>query len=97
MNSLRSEGLVETPARQDLLDRLRAYAAAGHGVVLVLHDLLQAGRVADDVLLLKEGRAIAFGAAADVLTPANLAAAFDIRVDIARDPDGRLVCLPLGR
>src|SRR3546814_4608144 len=37
------------PAHQiDILDRLRARAAAGAGVAIVLHDLVQAGRAADD-------------------------------------------------
>src|SRR3546814_7265017 len=48
------------PAHQiDILDRLRARAAAGAGVAIVLHDLVQAGRAADDVLLLKAGRVAA--------------------------------------
>ena len=86
------------PAHQiDLLDRLRDVAAAGAGVVIVLHDLLQAGRAADDVLLLRAGRVLAFGPAVDVLTAANLAAAYDIRVEIRRDSHGRPLCIPLGR
>jgi len=86
------------PAHQiDLLDRLREVAAAGAGVVIVLHDLLQAGRAADDVLLLRDGRVLAFGPAAAVLTEANLAAAYDIRVEVRRDAHGRPLCLPLGR
>ncbi|RIA43691.1 iron complex transport system ATP-binding protein [Hephaestia caeni] len=86
------------PAHQiDILDRLRARAAAGAGVAIVLHDLVQAGRAADDVLLLKAGRVAAFGPAAQVLTPANLRAVFAIDVSVTADSAGRPLCIPIGR
>jgi iron complex transport system ATP-binding protein len=86
------------PAHQiDLLDRLREVAAAGAGVVIVLHDLLQAGRAADDVLLLRDGGVLAFGPASEVLTAANLAAAYDIAVEVRIDAAGRPLCIPIGR
>ncbi|MES2754539.1 MAG: ABC transporter ATP-binding protein [Pseudomonadota bacterium] len=48
------------PAHQlDLLARLRSVADAGAGVVLVLHDLAQAARIADDVIVLERGRVVA--------------------------------------
>ncbi|MGN6269145.1 MAG: ABC transporter ATP-binding protein [Sphingomonas sp.] len=86
------------PAHQiDILDRLRARAAAGTGVVIVLHDLIQAGRAADDVLLLKDGEVAAFGPAADVLTPDRLRDVFDVEVQMAEGPDGRLLPIALNR
>jgi iron complex transport system ATP-binding protein len=86
------------PAHQiDILDRLRARAAAGMGVVIVLHDLIQAGRAADDVLLLKAGEVAAFGLAAEVLTPPLLRVLFDVEVQMAKAPDGRLLPIALGR
>ena len=86
------------PAHQiDILDRLRALAAAGMGVVIVLHDLVQAGRAADDVLLLKDGGVAAFGPAAEVLTPPRLRALFDVEVQMAESPDGRRLPIALGR
>jgi len=86
------------PAHQlDILDRLQQVARGGAGVAIVLHDLLHAGRVADDVLLLKAGRVLASGDAATVLTQENLRAAFEIEVSIERDARGRLVCVPIGR
>jgi len=86
------------PAHQiDILDRLRARAAAGTGVVIVLHDLVQAGRAADDVLLLKHGAVAAFGAAAEVLTPDRLRAVFDIAVTVLPDATGRPLCVPVER
>ena len=86
------------PAHQlDLLDRLRGVAAVGRGVVVVLHDLLHAGRIADDVLLLQHGRVVAHGPTAQVLTAESLARVFDIAVQISHDADGRPVCVPTGR
>ncbi|MCP3736445.1 ABC transporter ATP-binding protein [Sphingomonas sp. RP10(2022)] len=83
------------PAHQvDILDRLRGVAVAGRGVVLVLHDLAQAARVADDVLLLRDGAVVAAGPAADVLTPSTVARVFDVRV--ATLPGGRMM-VPIGR
>ncbi|TPG38622.1 ABC transporter ATP-binding protein [Sphingomonas koreensis] len=86
------------PAHQiDILDRLRGRAAGGTGVVIVLHDLIQAGRAADDVLLLKNGQVAAFGAAADVLTADRLRQVFEIEVAVSSDAAGRPLCLPIGR
>jgi len=83
------------PAHQvDILDRLRGVAAEGRGVVLVLHDLAQAARVADDVLLVKDGRIVAAGPVADVLTPASVAAVFDVRVATLA---GSRMMVPIGR
>ncbi|MDB5704565.1 MAG: transporter [Sphingomonas bacterium] len=81
----------------DILDRLAEVAKQGRGVGIVLHDLLHAGRIADDVLLLKDGRVLASGAAEAVLTRENLREAFEIEVSVGRDAQDRLVCLPLGR
>jgi iron complex transport system ATP-binding protein len=52
-----------------------------------------AARVADDLLILKDGRAIAFGPCAEVLTPATLEAAFDMPLDVI-DLQGRTAILP---
>lgn len=86
------------PAHQiDILDRLRALAAGGTGVVIVLHDLVQAARAADDVLLLKDGRVAAFGPAAEVLTADLLRAVFDVEVTIVRGPHGRALPIATAR
>ncbi|USI71440.1 ABC transporter ATP-binding protein [Sphingomonas morindae] len=86
------------PAHQlDVLDRLRAVAAGGAGVILVLHDLHLAARVADQVVLLRDGRLVAAGDSAATLTPATLAETFGIRVEIGRAADGGRFILPLGR
>ncbi|WP_375392019.1 ABC transporter ATP-binding protein [uncultured Sphingomonas sp.] len=81
----------------DTLALFRAAAAAGAGVVLVLHDLTQAARVADDVVLLRDGRVLAAGPAQAVLTPAHLAAAYGVEVGLATDAAGRPLIFPIGR
>jgi iron complex transport system ATP-binding protein len=85
------------PAHQiDLVDRLRVHAAAGVGVMLVLHDLVQAQRAADDALLIDAGRIVAAGPVGQVLTPDRLASAFGIRVAAVED-QGRRLWVPVGR
>ncbi|WP_010545707.1 ABC transporter ATP-binding protein [Sphingomonas elodea] len=81
----------------DLLDRLRALAAGGMGVVIVLHDLVQAARAADDVLLLREGRPVAVGPAATTLAHQPLREAFGVEVMVIGDDQGRLLPVPIGR
>lgn len=81
--------------RLDLLARLRAVAAAGAAVALVLHDLSHAARIADDALVLRAGRVLAAGPAAEVLAPGPLEAAFDVTIWRATGPDGGPVLLPV--
>ncbi|UZK67549.1 ABC transporter ATP-binding protein [Sphingomonas sp. M1-B02] len=80
-----------------LLDQLRALAASGMGVVIVLHDLIQAARAADDVLLLKGGKVVAFGTAAEALSHQPLREAFGVEVMVIPDEQGRLLPVPIGR
>jgi len=86
------------PAHQlDLLDRLRGQAARGVGVVVVLHDLVQAARVADEILLLRDGRVFAFGPPDEVLTQQHLRDAFGVDVLLFADAQGRMLPVPAGR
>jgi iron complex transport system ATP-binding protein len=86
------------PAHQiDVLARLRDVAREGAGVVVVLHDLNQAARVADDVVLLREGRVVATGAAEAVLVPPTIAETYGVTVEIGRAADGRRFIVPLER
>lgn len=81
----------------DLLDQLRVLADGGMGVVIVLHDLLQAARAADDVLLLREGKVVAFGSAKEALAHQPLREAFGVEVMVIGDDQGRLLPVPIGR
>jgi iron complex transport system ATP-binding protein len=72
----------------DALRRLRARADAGRTVLLSVHEIDLALRFADDVVALRDGRPIWAGPVATVMTEANLARLFDIRVRIGHDADG---------
>jgi iron complex transport system ATP-binding protein len=86
------------PAHQlDVLGQLREVAARGAGVIVVLHDLVHATRVADDVVLLREGRVIAQGLRDDVLGAEHLRATFGIDVFIGHAEDGERFVVPLRR
>lgn len=68
------------PAHQlAVLARLSDYAKAGAGVVVVLHDINHAARIADHVLLMKDGAVLADGPSAHVFTPTALEQAFAVR------------------
>lgn len=84
---------LDPPHQQDVLHLMRAAADAGKGVLVVLHQLEAAARVADDLLILKDGRTVAFGPCAEVLTPATLEAAFNMPMDVI-DLQGRTAILP---
>ncbi|CAL9673553.1 ABC transporter ATP-binding protein [Streptomyces sp. enrichment culture] len=83
----------------ETLDLVRDLAEE-HGIAvgLVLHDLDQASRVADTLVLMRSGRVHATGAPADVLTAENIREVYDIRVEVGTDPrTGRLRIDPIGR
>ncbi|APU14177.1 ABC-type cobalamin/Fe3+-siderophore transport system, ATPase component [Actinoalloteichus sp. GBA129-24] len=83
----------------EILDVVRDLADEhGVGVGVVLHDLDQAGAIADRLVLLEEGRITADGTPGDVLTTTNLTRAYGIRVDVDVDPiDGRIHTRAVGR
>jgi iron complex transport system ATP-binding protein len=67
----------------------------GMTIVLVLHDLNQAARYADRMIVLKRGAVVADGTPNAILTPDLLAEVFGVQVNIVIDPStGTPVCLP---
>jgi iron complex transport system ATP-binding protein len=76
----------------DLVDGLRA---EGLTVVSALHDLTLAGQYADQLVLLDEGKAVAAGAAADVLTESLIGRVYSARVSVSDGRDGRPVVAPV--
>ncbi len=69
----------------------------GLTIVLVLHDLNQAARYAERLVVLDRGRIVADGVPRDVLTTALLAEVFGVRTHILADPEsGAPLCLPYG-
>jgi iron complex transport system ATP-binding protein len=74
--------------------------AVEHGVAVgvVLHDLVHAAEVADEVVLLHDRRVLAVGTPDAVLTEANLTTAYGIPVHVSADPTtGALSLRPVGR
>ncbi len=64
-------------------------------ILLVLHDLNQAARYADRMIVLNDGRIVTDGTPEEVLTPPLLAEVFRVRANVVRDPaSGTPVCLP---
>ena len=76
----------------DTVALLRAFAdEEGHGVVMTLHDLDVALRLADRVIVLAGGRLIADGAPLQALTPAVLAQAYGVEAAIVAGMAGPLI------
>lgn len=80
------------PAHQlDVAELLRSMAGRGTGILVTLHDLGLAMRLADRLVVLAEGRVIADGAPGDALTPDILLRAYGIEVVLGEGAGGPLV------
>ncbi|MET8353169.1 MULTISPECIES: ABC transporter ATP-binding protein [unclassified Micromonospora] len=83
----------------EILDLVRDLAD-DHGVAVgvVLHDLNQAAAVADEVVLLHNGRVRATGTPAAVFTENALTETYGIRIEVSTDPlSGLVTTRPVGR
>ncbi len=86
------------PAHQfDVLERLKNYAAAGKGVIVVLHDLTQAARFADDIMVMKDGAILAAGPRNEVMTAEIMAQAYGVEVQIGTSDTGEPLVVPVRR
>ncbi len=84
------------PAHQlEVGAQLRAVAAAGSGVVLVVHDLNLAARLADDVVLLRDGGVIAAGPAATTLTATLVGETYGLTVETGITASGQRYIVPV--
>lgn len=72
----------------DLAALLQRLHADGRTLVVALHELDLAARLADQVLLLHRGRLVAAGTPADVLTPAHIAEVFGVTATVTPSADG---------
>lgn len=77
----------------NILELLKAMAAGGRAVLMVLHDLGLARRYCDDVIVLNDGMVSAAGPAAEILTPAILEPIYRVRLDFSASG----AVLPLAR
>lgn len=82
---------LDLARRLELLGLLREWAAEGRAVLIVSHDLALSVRAADRVALLADGRVLAQGPPAEVLTPETLRQAFGVEVVILAGPEGPVV------
>ena len=74
----------------EFLNLVRDLVEAGRTVVAVFHDIELAARYADHLLVLDEGRLVAAGPPADVLTEALLASVFRMQARLDTMDDGTL-------
>jgi len=77
------------PSHQfEAADLLRSVVKHGGGVVLTIHDLTLAARIADRVVILDQGRVVADGIPSAALTPKVLREVYDIEAQWLNDPSG---------
>ncbi len=80
----------------DLLAQLNQ--RQGTSIVVVLHDLNQAARYADTLVIMKAGRIYAQGEPQEVMTSDNLKEVFGLESCIIQDPvSGTPMCIPIGK
>ncbi|WEK06465.1 MAG: heme ABC transporter ATP-binding protein [Candidatus Devosia phytovorans] len=76
-----------------IMDTARSHADAGGGVIAVLHDLNLAAMYADHIVALANGRLVAAGTPAEVLTDSTILSVFDapLRVGVVPTADAPFV------
>lgn len=74
--------------QQAILALAHRLAADGMAVIAVLHDVNLAAAFADRVFLMKHGRVVAAGPAAETLRPEVVGPVFDIGMRVVADPEG---------
>lgn len=96
--------LLDEPIQQldlrhqlEVMEFTREFAhQAGRAALVVLHDLALAARYCDELVLLAQGRVVARGAPAAVLTEASLRAVWGVRASIENSPaTGSLQVVPV--
>ncbi len=76
--------------QMETLELLLDLARAGKAIAFSVHDLNQAAMIADEILLLAEGRAVAFGTPAEVLTAEVIERTYGARVFVGRHPTAEI-------
>lgn len=73
------------------LDLLSLVRGLGATTLAVLHDINLAAAFCDRIALLSNGRIVAFGSPAEVLTPERLAAVYGISATVTKNDDGSVL------
>lgn len=89
---------LDIPRQLEVLELVRTLnEGEGRTVVLVLHDLNLAARYASNVIAMRDGRIIAEGHPAAVVTEAHVRDVFDLRAKVIDDPiSGTPLVIPIG-
>jgi iron complex transport system ATP-binding protein len=70
----------------------------GVSIAVSTHDLNFAASICNGLVMIRDGRVIASGPAAEVLTPQNIRALYDVSADVHRhEGSGHLVVVPVAR
>ena len=70
----------------ELLELLRTFHLDGKTVVAVLHDLNQAARYADHLIVMRDGDVVTTGAPAEIITAELIDEVFELRALVLPDP-----------
>ncbi|MEZ4564639.1 MAG: ABC transporter ATP-binding protein [Thermomicrobiales bacterium] len=70
----------------ELLDLFRTFHEAGKTIVAVMHDINQAARYADHLIVMHDGAVVRTGPPDEVLTTGLIAEVFDLSVLVVPDP-----------
>lgn len=74
--------------QHEIMGFLRTLAPEGVGVLVVVHDLNLAARYSDELLMMRQGTAVAVGRPAEVLTRERIRDTFGIECVVVPDPVG---------
>lgn len=80
--------------QEDVMRIARELALTGVAVVVVLHDLSLAAAYADDLAFLSNGRLVAYGAPADVLTPERVEEVYGVPVHVITTEGSAPIIVP---
>ena len=86
---------LDLKVQVDVMSCLAGIARAGKTLVVVLHELNIAAAFADHLVMMRDGRIVAEGPPAAIMTPGTLHEVFDLDAQVIADPlTGRPVCIP---
>ncbi len=85
---------LDPGAQIDVIGLLHRLAEQGRTLILSAHDLTMAGAAARRIIALRDGRAVADGPAAAILTPARLSAIYDAPFELLENRAGRTFAVP---